>query len=85
MELGITNFIFSLIKSLNHNTISDSFIITLFTIFIWGLAHKRVREIAPTILTMVGILGTFLGITLGLSQFDVQNIDASIPHLLNGL
>lgn len=85
MELGITNFVFSLIKSLNHNTISDSFIVILFAIFIWGLIHKSLREIAPTILTMVGILGTFLGITLGLSQFDVQNIDASIPHLLNGL
>ena len=85
MELGITNFIFSLIKSLNHNVISDTFIIILHIVFIWGLLHKSVREIVPIILTMMGILGTFLGITLGLSQFDVENIDTSIPHLLNGL
>jgi len=59
MELGITNFIFSLIKSLNHNVISDTFIIILHIVFIWGLLHKSVREIVPIILTMMGILGTF--------------------------
>jgi hypothetical protein len=36
-------------------------------------------------LTSLGILGTFLGIFIGLADFDVANIDASVPSLLDGL
>ena len=40
---------------------------------------------APTLLTTVGILGTFTGVVFGLWDFDVNNIDESIPSLLEGL
>ena len=40
---------------------------------------------APTLLTTVGILGTFTGVVFGLWDFDVNNIDQSIPSLLEGL
>lgn len=33
----------------------------------------------------VGVFGTFMGITVGLLDFNVANIDASIPPLLEGL
>jgi DNA repair exonuclease SbcCD ATPase subunit len=85
MGLGITTGFFSLIKQFNHNLTSDIFVIILIAIFVWGYRDKRIRETTPTILTMIGILGTFLGIIIGLSQFDVRAIDASIPHLLDGL
>ncbi len=39
----------------------------------------------PTLLTTFGILGTFLGISTGLLHFDVNDIEASIPMLLDGL
>jgi uncharacterized phage infection (PIP) family protein YhgE len=39
----------------------------------------------PTILTTAGIFATFLGIALGLSQFDTSNIQASVSALLAGL
>ncbi|WP_200281238.1 hypothetical protein [Rhabdochromatium marinum] len=39
----------------------------------------------PTLLTTVGILGTFLGIAIGLLQFDVSQVENSIPTLLEGL
>lgn len=39
----------------------------------------------PSLLTSLGVLGTFLGITLGLLNFDPANIDGSIKELLNGL
>ncbi len=39
----------------------------------------------PTLLTTFGILGTFLGISTGLLHFDVANVEASIPMLLDGL
>ena len=38
-----------------------------------------------TILTMIGILGTFWGVAEGLSQFDPQNVKDSLPTLLAGL
>ena len=40
---------------------------------------------APGTLVTIGLLGTFLGIALGLLDFDVKNIDKSIPPLLEGL
>ncbi|EIC20174.1 hypothetical protein [Thiorhodovibrio frisius] len=39
----------------------------------------------PTLLTTLGILGTFLGIAIGLLQFDVTQVEYSIPTLLEGL
>lgn len=40
---------------------------------------------APSILTSFGIFGTFLGIALGLMQFDSTNIEASVPLMIDGL
>ena|GEM_PF-500930 len=40
---------------------------------------------APTALTTIGVIGTFLGIYVGLMDFNVKDIDGSIPSLLAGL
>ena len=45
-----------------------------------GLYHS-----GPTLLPTLGVLGTFVGIALGLLDFDVSNIDKSVPPLLEGL
>lgn len=37
------------------------------------------------LVTVIGILGTFIGIILGLLSFDTANIEGSISGLLNGL
>lgn len=39
----------------------------------------------PTLLTTLGVFGTFTGILIGLLDFDVNNIDDSVPQLLGGL
>jgi len=39
----------------------------------------------PTIISTLGVLGTFLGITKGLMSFDTATLDQSIPVLLDGL
>ena len=44
-----------------------------------------VVSLAPGAVISLGILGTFLGIYLGLIDFDTANINASIPSLLEGL
>ncbi|UTA46404.1 hypothetical protein L1F30_09480 [Simiduia sp. 21SJ11W-1] len=40
---------------------------------------------SPAILTSTGIFGTFLGVALGLLEFDTENISASVPQLIDGL
>jgi hypothetical protein len=40
---------------------------------------------SPSILTSIGIFGTFLGVALGLSEFDTNSIEDSVPQLLEGL
>ncbi|NVK30195.1 MAG: hypothetical protein HWE20_04285 [Gammaproteobacteria bacterium] len=44
-----------------------------------------ITSYAPTLLTTIGILGTFAGIVSGLLGFEVENIDDSIATLLDGL
>jgi chromosome segregation ATPase len=39
----------------------------------------------PSVFTTLGVFGTFLGIAFGLIDFNVDNIDDSIPTLLEGL
>ena len=70
----------------------------VFLAFVWALIYffsqknsdhliekRRWIESLPTIISSLGVLGTFAGITLGLINFDPQNLDASIPLLLSGL
>jgi uncharacterized membrane protein len=47
--------------------------------------NSRTAEAAPTILTSIGIFGTFLGVALGLTDFDTKNLQESVPLLLGGL
>jgi DNA repair exonuclease SbcCD ATPase subunit len=67
------------------------FVVVLFFIFFKSYSHKIKHTHAPftaytpTLLTSVGILGTFLGIILGLLEFDPNEIDKSISTLLEGL
>lgn len=49
------------------------------------LKHKRKVDAYPTIISTLGVFGTFLGITIGLSGFDVNDLTRSIPILLGGL
>ena len=46
---------------------------------------KRLADIGPGLMTSLGVTGTFLGIYLGLRQFNVEQIDDSIPSLLAGM
>lgn len=45
----------------------------------------RTADIAPNVLTSLGIFGTFLGVALGLAEFDTTDIQSSVPTLMEGL
>lgn len=56
------------------------------------LANKDSRSLIngkhidqKSVIVSIGVLGTFLGIFIGLWEFDSQKIDESVPQLLEGL
>lgn len=49
------------------------------------IRHKRWIEQIPSIISTLGVLGTFWGITSGLLEFESQDLNNSIPNLLDGL
>jgi len=61
-------------------------IIVILTVYFQFFRYSsRTAEAAPTILTSIGIFGTFLGGAIGLSNFDTQHLQESVPQLLSGL
>lgn len=61
-------------------------IIGLLMIYFHGPVYSaHTANYSPSILTSVGIFGTFLGVALGLSEFDTGAVEDSVPQLLEGL
>lgn len=79
------------VASVEIGLVTDVFIGILLVVFFVSCAWKRSNkhhpftQYAPTLLTTLGILGTFFGIVAGLLTFDVQDIDGSIQGLLSGM
>ncbi len=61
-------------------------LIALMTIYFIGPGYSSQSAVhAPTILTSTGIFGTFIGVALGLLEFDTSDIQSSVPGLIGGL
>lgn len=61
-------------------------VITALTLYFhFFLYHIRITETGPAILTSIGIFGTFLGVAIGLWGFDANDIQGSVPKLMDGL
>ncbi|MBU9817141.1 hypothetical protein J1781_20165 [Rahnella sp. C60] len=81
----------SLLSAMDSSTITDCFIWAVVLVFFGALYARykskspRFLEYAPTLMTALGILGTFVGVVIGLLHFDTTNIERSIPVLLGGL
>ncbi len=81
----------SILNSVSASMVTEVFLAILSVVFIlafismiFGVMKKFVAY-APNLLTSIGILGTFIGIVIGLLDFDPQKIDGSITLLLEGL
>lgn len=60
--------------------------ILLLTLYFHGPSYStQTARSAPSILTSIGIFGTFLGIAFGLMRFDSNAIEASVPAMIDGL
>lgn len=75
-----------LLSAFSPMTLGFMTLIAVMTAYFHGPVYSlRTVNAAPSILTSVGIFGTFLGIALGLMNFDSSNVEASVPQLIEGL
>lgn len=76
---------FSHLSSLPALTLSFLAAIIIITLLFHVKYNEKTIELGPTILTTTGIFATFLGIAIGLYDFNENNIKDSVPSLLSGL
>jgi len=60
-------------------------IITIFAIYLHLKYSQSIAHKAPAFLTTLGILGTFTGIAFGLLDFNTNDIQKSVPALIEGI
>lgn len=79
------------LNTLPAATVTEAFLWVTLAVLVLSLyeaskgKHSDFLEYAPTLMTSLGILGTFVGVVIGLLHFDTAAIDKSIPALLDGL
>jgi len=92
--LEIASFLFKSTSNqvfvMNTSKIIVFIILTLFAVGALQLMYSwsSVKAFASTIpghMTAIGILGTFIGIFFGLYNFDVSDLNKSVPLLLEGM
>ena len=77
--------------ALTPAAVTEAFLALMLAIFVGALTFRfsgRGRDFveqAPGFLTSLGILGTFIGIIIGLYEFSLEEIDRSIADLMAGL
>jgi hypothetical protein len=87
----ISSFLEHNLRSASSALVSEAFIWATLAVMVLALyeaskgKHSHFLEYAPTLMTSLGILGTFAGVVIGLVHFDTEKIDDSIPELLGGL
>lgn len=85
-----------MLASLLRSDATEYMLIACFSLLILGILfsaiaavkrgeNRKYVEAAPNLMTSFGILGTFVGIVIGLYLFDPTQIDESIKSLLAGL
>ncbi len=81
----------NLLHMFNTDVVNLIILSLMFGIFILGIFFAKNEkqsefvQYIPTLLTTIGIFGTFFGIVLGLLEFNQSDIEASVPPLLDGL
>jgi hypothetical protein len=87
----MSGFLEGLLRGLNPETVTSFIIFIMIVVFIVSGTLSKLNKAGdfvhytPTLLTTLGIFGTFVGIVIGLLEFDHTKIDESITMLLNGL
>lgn len=85
-----------LFQKIDFTTIVFTLLIVVVAIVSWVYIEKQDRkgelvnkrrwiEQLPSFVSTLGVFGTFIGITLGLLDFNTAELDTSIPGLLDGM
>lgn len=89
--LDLANHLESILNTTNAHSVTNFFIFLIIVIFLYSLVlasrgkQSLFLQNTSSLLTSLGILGTFVGIVIGLLAFDPKHIDTSIELLLGGL
>lgn len=73
------------------DAVTGAFLLMVLAALVWLVNCLRkgrratLTDHAPAVLATLGILGTFVGIVVGLLAFDPRDLDGSIENLLDGL
>lgn len=87
----IGSFLENSLRGASASSMTEWFVWIMLGIFILAVAqgkkggHGQFLEHAPSVLVSLGILGTFIGIVIGLLDFNAHDIKNSIEGLLDGL
>lgn len=87
----LSNYLEQSLRLVYVSDVTETMIWVILGVFLFCLwsaktnKHPALVAYAPTLLTSLGIFGTFIGIVIGLLEFDPNNIDKSIQLLLEGL
>jgi len=87
----MSGFLEGLLRGLDPATVTSFIIFIMIVVFIVSAVLSKQNKAGdfvhytPTLLTTLGIFGTFVGIVIGLLYFDHTQIDGSITKLLAGL
>lgn len=74
-----------LLAALNDLTKFAILCISLIGLFFHIRWSRRATTLGPTLLTTLGIFFCFLGIALGLLDFNPNDVKTGVPHLLDGI
>ena len=69
---------------MTSNSITIAIVTVIIILFIKSIAQNSKRSFKNEIVSL-GVLGTFVGIAIGLFHFDVTHLKESMPLLLEGL
>lgn len=69
---------------MQSSTVTVVIVLVIVILFLKSISKSSSRNFKNEIVSL-GILGTFIGIAIGLYHFDVTNIQKSMPALLEGL
>jgi len=89
--LDVANLLETILLITDAHTITNIFLFLIISTFLISLLLAAINKgemfvaYTPTLLTSLGILGTFIGIVIGLLDFNPNDIDGSITLLLSGL
>jgi len=87
----VSTYLEDTLRTTQAANVTELFLLTILAVFILSVFMRKKNrwksfvDYTPNLLTSLGILGTFVGIVVGLSGFDPNDIDHSIPVLLEGL